>query len=182
MTHTRCISNNNKKINPEGYTSDSTVQSRQSQVFIINATSPRSAAKMGLSGWVLVKPRLRVSQRTLRELESSGTRMKSCRDFHQSEVGGVEICSQWLSQQRMYEVWTLQRENCSIILSVCVYIVHLKRCFWAHAQIPVTAADEINIFFLTQQLQQLPATSVRRGRLFLTLHNKSSDTAQPFTD
>lgn len=37
-------------------------------------------------------------------------------------------------------------------------------------------------FFLTQQLQQLPATSVRTGRLFLTLHNKSSDTAQPFTD
>lgn len=36
--------------NAEAYTSDSIVQSRQSQVFIINATSPSSAAKMGLSG------------------------------------------------------------------------------------------------------------------------------------
>lgn len=57
---------------------------------------------------------------------------------------------------------------------------------WACAQIPVSVGDEINVFFLffflTQQLQQLPATSVRTGRLFLTLHNKSSDTAQPFTD
>lgn len=56
----------------------------------------------------------------------------------------------------------------------------------ARARIPVSAGDEIKVFFfsffLTQHLQQLPATSVRTGRLFLTLHNKSSDTAQPFTD
>lgn len=48
---------------------------------------------------------------------------------------------------------------------------------------PASAGDQINVFFfLTQQLQQLPAASVRTGRLFLALHNKSSDTAQPFTD
>lgn len=62
-------------------------------------------------------------------------------------------------------------------------------CMQAHAQFPVSAGDEINVvwffsvfFFLTQQWQHLSATSVRTGRLFLTLHNKSSDTAQPFTD
>lgn len=50
VSHIRCISSENK--NAEGYTSDSALQSRPSLAFIINAASPHSAAKMGMSGWV----------------------------------------------------------------------------------------------------------------------------------
>lgn len=41
-----------KTKNAESSTSDSALQSRPSLAFIINAASPRSAAKMGMSGWV----------------------------------------------------------------------------------------------------------------------------------